>query len=263
MSDGRSPGKLWLNSCGLCGCGLTEALDCALKAKDLEAKDLTKHVHDLEASASASGTLVEQQMKKINHLRDELAKSETDRLLVQRSLDEKNLELLLTTQKVMQLEDVIGRNRTDYQEQVMLLREELAKAEFECFDSNRSLEDKTAEAKKLTELVNFLENQVSKAQQKMISIQGEILHLKSDLARSEGTWVESFCQLEQVHSRKIADLMCEKASLQDQLKDFEDKLQGEELFNELLDTDNGFEFQPWYVLHLGPVVFSSFSFDFY
>lgn len=148
--------------------------------KSVEANLMAGHIQSLDMKLAGSDKLHE----KINHLREELAKSEVDRLGLKQELEDKNNILQATVDCMNRLEEHISTNSLKFEHEMQIMRQELVRSEQRCIIAKNDCEQAAKEVKQKDALIISLKDQLEKAQQTICCLQ-KGLQIQEYLEKSE------------------------------------------------------------------------------
>ncbi|XP_057869246.1 uncharacterized protein LOC131076207 isoform X1 [Cryptomeria japonica] len=145
-----------------------------IEMKNAQANIAVQHAHSLEMKLADSDKLHD----KVEHLREELAKSEADRLALKQELERKHSTM-------SQLEERILENSLKFEYEMQIIRQDLVKAEQKNISAKSANGEQAEEMKQTLRLINSLEDQLERAQQTIACLQNESQHLQEDLQKAE------------------------------------------------------------------------------
>ncbi|KAH9331762.1 hypothetical protein KI387_003870, partial [Taxus chinensis] len=158
-----------------------------IEVKNVQADIAVDHAHSLEMKLADSDKLYE----KVSHLREELAKSEADRLASKQELVGKHSTL-------SRLEEKILESSTKFEWEMQILRQELVQSEQRYISAKSASEKQAEEVKQKVKMINSLEDQLERAQQTIVCLQKEGQQLQEDFEKSEAKANDFFHKV-QVH----------------------------------------------------------------
>lgn len=163
------------------------------EVKNAEANLVAGHILNLDMKLAGSDKLHE----KINHLREELAKSEADRLGLKQELEDKNNILQDTVDCMNWSEEHISTNSMKFEHEMQIMRQELVMSEQRCIIAKNDSEQAAKEVKQKVALVKDLKDQLEKAEQMICCLQ-KSLQFQKYLENSE-VKIADFCHYLQDH----------------------------------------------------------------
>lgn len=163
------------------------------EVKNAEANLVAGHILNLDMKLAGSDKLHE----KINHLREELAKSEADRLGLKQELEDKNNILQDTVDCMNWSEEHISTNSMKFEHEMQIMRQELVMSEQRCIIAKNDSEKAAKEVKQKVALVKDLKDQLEKAEQTICCLQ-KGLQFQKYLENSE-VKIADFCHYLQEH----------------------------------------------------------------
>lgn len=161
--------------------------------KNVDANLVAGHIQNLDMKLAGSDKLHE----KINHLREELAKSEVDRLGLKQELEDKNNILQDTVDCMNRLEEHISTNSMKFEHEMQIMKQELVMSEQRCIIAKNDCEQAAKEVKQKVALIKNLKDQLEKAQQNICCLQ-KGLQFQKYMEKSEPR-VTDFCHNLQEH----------------------------------------------------------------
>eukprot|EP00253_Pinus_taeda_P005328 PITA_05328 len=150
------------------------------EVKNAEANLVAGHILNLDMKLVGSDKLHE----KINHLREELAKSEADRLGSKQESEDKNNILQDTVDGMNWSEEHISTKSMKFEHEMQIMRQELVMSEQRCIIAKNDSKKAAKEVKQKVALVKDLKDQLEKAEQTICCLQ-KGLQFKKYLENSE------------------------------------------------------------------------------
>lgn len=173
---------------------LTGYLQYQLNLRIIEANCLGEHVHSLELKLEEVGNLHE----KVNWYREGLVKSESDRLLLKRELENTEMELQESNLCIEKLEESFSSIALEYQCEIESIKLDLMALEQRCFEVKKFQEEANQEKARIYGLIDEFEVQFQNAQKMIRCLEKENTELKEMLETSErNAWL--FCQKVEGH----------------------------------------------------------------
>lgn len=142
---------------------------------------LEEHVHNLELKLADMEDLQE----KVNRLREELKRSDLERLFLMQELESKEVELQESTLCIEKLEELISSMALESQCEIESMKLDIMALEQSCFEAKKIQGETVEEKARMNELIQELEVQFQDAQKIIECLDKENKELKEKLDTSE------------------------------------------------------------------------------
>ncbi|GLT72448.1 hypothetical protein SLA2020_443820 [Shorea laevis] len=152
-----------------------------LNARNTEVNCLEEHVHNLELKLADMEDLQE----KVNRLREELKRSDLERLFLMQELESKEVELQESTLCIEKLEELISSMALESQCEIESMKLDIMALEQSCFEAKKIQGETVEEKARMNELIQELEVQFQDAQKIIECLDKENKELKEKLDTSE------------------------------------------------------------------------------
>ncbi|KAF5477114.1 hypothetical protein F2P56_003786 [Juglans regia] len=160
-----------------------------LNVRNTEVNCLIEHVHSIELKLAD----IEDLHDKVDRSREELKRSDSERLLLLQELDRKEAELQNSASCVEKLEESIAAMALESQCEIESMKLDIMALEQSCFEANKIQEETTEERARMNGMIQELEAQFQDAQKIIESLDEENKELKEKLDMSEKN-ARLFCQ---------------------------------------------------------------------
>ncbi|XP_040986034.1 LOW QUALITY PROTEIN: centrosomal protein of 63 kDa-like [Juglans microcarpa x Juglans regia] len=161
-----------------------------LNVRNTEVNWLIEHVHSLELKLAD----IEDLHDKVDRSREELKRSDSERLLLLQELDRKEAELQNSIHACIEkLEESIAAMALESQCEIESMKLDIMALEQSCFEANKIQEESTEERARMNGMIQELEAQFQDAQKIIESLGEENKELKEKLDMSEKN-ARLFCQ---------------------------------------------------------------------
>ncbi|ERM99930.1 hypothetical protein AMTR_s00110p00093580 [Amborella trichopoda] len=165
-----------------------------LNLKNVEASYVAEHIHSLELKLVEAAKLHE----KVTYLREELEKSDSERLALMEELELKKKELENSAFHIENLEVIISSLTLESQCEIESIRHELVACEAKYTEVKVSNENAAKETAGMADLIKLYKEQFKEAKQMITSLEKENITLQEKLANCEKTTV-LFCHKVETH----------------------------------------------------------------
>ncbi|KAA8542526.1 hypothetical protein F0562_023677 [Nyssa sinensis] len=152
-----------------------------LNARNTEVNCMGEHVHSLELKLAEMENLEE----KVVRLKEELKRSNSERLFLMQELESKEVELQKSTSCIEKLEESISSVALEYQCELESMKLDLMALEQNCFEAKKFQEDTSQEKARMNGLIQDLELQFQDAQKVIECLDKENKESREKLETSE------------------------------------------------------------------------------
>jgi chromosome segregation ATPase len=160
-----------------------------LNARNTEVNCLEEHIHSLELKL----TDMENLQEKFDRLREELKRSDSERLFLMQELESMEVELQKSNLSIEKLEESISSMALESQCEIESMRLDIMALEQGCLEAKKIQEETVQEKARMDGLIEELEVQFQNAKKIMECLDKENKELKEKLDTSE-TNARVFCQ---------------------------------------------------------------------
>ncbi|KAI5648253.1 hypothetical protein M9H77_34258 [Catharanthus roseus] len=152
-----------------------------LNARNSEVNCLEEHVCSLQSELLS----MQNQGEEVLRLREELNVSHSERLLLKKALENKDMELQNARLCIEKLEESISSAALDYQCEVESMKLDLLAMEQNCFDARKSQEEASQENARMNKLIQDLQSRIQNEEKVIECLDKENKSLKEKLKKSE------------------------------------------------------------------------------
>lgn len=167
----------------------TDYLQDQLNARNSEVNCLEEHVCSLQSELLS----MQNQGEEVLRLREELNVSHSERLLLTKALENKDMELQNARLCIEKLEESISSAALDYQCEVESMKLDLLAMEQNCFDARKSQEEASQENARMNKLIQDLQSRIQNEEKVIECLDKENKILKEKLKKSEMN-AKVFCE---------------------------------------------------------------------